>query len=337
MEVLKQNVGIDISKDNFSVSLVVLTKNFDTKRLHYKEFSNNSTGILSFFSWSNKHKIKDLELHYTMEATGVYYEELAYYLYSQNQQVHVLLPNRAKKFMDSLSYKSKTDKIDSELLGIMGVQRNLPPFKLGSISIRKMRKLTRERNHLVEEKTMIKNQLHAENHSVDGLKSSISRMEDRIFYITEQIKEVERELTQVIKKESYLSNKIAIITSLPGIGFITAATVVAETQGFCNINSIKQLTSYSGYDVKIRESGKYKGKTKISKQGNSYIRGCLYMPAITSISNSKAIREFYDRVNENKASKLIGLTAVQRKLLSLIYTLWKKDEKYDENKMLKVA
>lgn len=337
MEVLKQNLGIDISKDFFSVSLVVLTINFKIKRLHYKEFRNNTKGIEDFFSWANEHKIKDLDLHFTMEATGVYYEELAYFLYSKQQKVHVLLPNRAKKFMDSLSYKSKTDKIDSELLGIMGVQRDLPPFKLGSVSIRIMRKLTRERSHLVEEKTMIKNQLHAEKHSVERLKSSITRMNERISYIEEQIKAVEQELTQVIKKESYLSNKIDILTSIPGIGLVTAATVVAETQGFCNITSIKQLSSYAGYDVKIRESGKYKGRSRISKQGNSHIRGILYMPAIASISNSKAIRKFYDRVNESKASKLIGVTAVQRKLLSLIYTLWKKDEKYDENKMLKAA
>ncbi len=127
------------------------------------------------------------------------------------------------------------------------------------------------------------------------------------------------------------------MTSIPGIGFIAATTVVSETQGFSNITSIKQLSSYAGYDVKLRESRKYIGKTRISKQGNSYIRQILYMPALSSISHASSMRNFYDRVNKNKTSRLIGITAVQRKLLGLMYTLWKKDTKYDADYMQATA
>ncbi len=337
MDILKQNVGIDISKDKFSVSLVVLMKNMQTKRLKYKEFDNTLEGIENFFSWSHTNKIEGFDLHYTMEATGVYYEELAYFLYDKKCAVHVMLPNRVKKFIDSFESKSKTDKIDSELIGIMGVERELPLFKPGSKKVRTMRKLTRERLHLIEEKTMIKNQLHAEKHSVDGLEVIITRMEERIKYIENQMKLVEKDLRELTKKDYRLSDKIDLLTSIPGIAFVTAATVIAETQGFTNISSIKQLSSYAGYDVQLRESGKYKGKTRISKQGNSHIRHCLYMPAIASISHSGSMRKKYDRINKNKASKLIGLTAIQRKLLGLMYTLWKNNTKYDENHMSKAA
>ncbi len=337
MKVLKQNVGIDVSKASFSVSLIVLTDDLKSNCLFYCEFPNDLQGINSFYTWSQKHKIPDVDLHYTMEATGVYYESLAYYLYARQEQVHVLLPTRVKKFIDSLEGKSKTDKIDSALIGQMGVERNLDCFKLGSPKVRQMRKLIRERLHLVEEKTVIKNQLHAEHHSADSLLTSIERMEARIAYIEQQIKLVAQEIASLIKEDEYLYNKVDLLTSIPGIGFITATTVIAETQGFSNITSIKQLSSYAGYDVKLKESGKYIGKAKISKQGNSYIRQSLYMPAITSISYSKSMRNFYDRVNKNKASTLIGMTAVQRKLLALMYTLWKKDMKYDENYTSKVA
>ncbi len=337
MDILKQNVGIDISQDKFSVSLIVLTKSMKTKRLFYKDFNNTLEGIEDFYSWSNNKKIEGFDLHYTMEATGVYYEELAYFLYDKNCPVHVMLPNRVKKFIDSFDSKSKTDKIDSELIGIMGVERELPLFKPGSKKVRTMRKLTRERYHLIKEKTMIKNQLHAEKHSVDRLEVIITRMKERIAYIDNQIKLVEKDLRDLTKKDDHLSEKIDLLTSIPGIAFVTAATVIAETQGFTNISSIKQLSSYAGYDVQLRESGKYKGKTRISKQGNSHIRHCLYMPAITSISHSGNMRKKYDRINKNKSSKLIGLTAIQRKLLGLMYTLWKNNTKYDENYMLKAA
>lgn len=334
MKILKQNAGIDIAKDSFAVSLVVLKENLESERLIYSEFTNDSKGIESFYSWAKKHKKPNVEMHYTMEATGVYHESLAYYLYHRQEQVHILLPTRVKKFIDSTVGKSKTDKIDSELIGRMGLERKLANFKLGSPLVRQIRKLTRERKSLVDEKTVIKNQLHAEQHSANKLSSSIERMQNRIAYIEEQIKLVEAEAALLIKEDDFLARKIKLMTSIPGVGFVTAATVIAETQGFSNINSIKQLSSYAGYDVKQRESGKYKGKTRISKQGNSHIRQILYMPAISSISHDKAIRNFYDRVNKNKASTLIGLTAVQRKLLGLMYTLWKKDMKYDKNYLL---
>ncbi len=314
-----------------------LTNELKTKRLFYKAFSNDAEGISSFYRWANQHKMADMILHYTMEATGVYYESLAYYLYARSERVHVLLPTKVKKFIESLDSKSKTDKIDSELIGKMGVERDLPAFQLGSLEVRKMRKLTRERMHLVAEKTVIKNQLHAERHSADRMLTSIKRMEERISYIEEQIKQIEQELNKLVKADAYLDKKIDVLTSIPGIGFIAATTVVSETQGFSNITSIKQLSSYAGYDVKLRESGKYIGKTRISKQGNSYIRQILYMPALSSISHAKDIRDFYDRVNKNKASRLIGITAVQRKLLGLMYTLWKKDTKYDANYMQETA
>ena len=107
--------------------------------------------------------------------------------------------------------------------------------------------------------------------------------------------------------------------------------MVAETFGFANITSINQLSSYSGYDVQIRESGKWKGKAKISKKGNSHIRKAIYMPSLCSIRYSQTYKEFYNRLNDKKQNGLISETAVQRKLIGLIYTLWKKDEEYIEN------
>ena len=113
---------------------------------------------------------------------------------------------------------------------------------------------------------------------------------------------------------------------------MTVATILAETQGFEFVKNIRQLCSYAGYDVVQRESGtSVMGKTKISKKGNGRIRAALHYPALQSSRHSPNMKATYDKINQNKPSKMVGATALQRKILVLIYTLWKKEEVFIEN------
>lgn len=335
MEVLRQNVGIDISKDTFAVAFTVLLKGQLIKHLSTKEFKNKVEYFDDFFNWCEKLKTDDVKISFTMEATGVYYESLAYYLFGKGVNIHVLLPNKVKKFVESLNVKSKTDKIDSKVLGQMGAERILDKWALSSKIYRKLRTLSRERLQLINNRIVVKNQLHAENHTGDPIKTVITRMKNHITYLDKQIASIDKELRYVVSKDNYVSEKVKKITTVPGIAFLTVVTVIAETGGFDNTTSMRQLSSYAGYDVSIKESGKWKGKTRISKKGNSYIRRALYMPALSSIRFSETSRKFYDRVNQQKPSGLIAVTAIQRKLLGLIYTLWKNDTEYIENYEIK--
>ena len=162
-------------------------------------------------------------------------------------------------------------------------------------------------------------------------------MKNHIKYLDKQVKLVEKELKTTVSKDTYISDKVKKVITIPGVAFGTAVTIIAETQGFNNISSTRQLSSYAGYDVSAKESGKWKGKTRISKKGNSHIRQAMYMPSLSSVMHSDTYKVFYNRLNEKKQSKLISLTAVQRKLLGLIYTLWKNDSEYIENYQLKNA
>ena len=114
---------------------------------------------------------------------------------------------------------------------------------------------------------------------------------------------------------------------------MTALTVVAETNGFDLIENKGQLVSYAGYDVVENQSGiSLKGKTRISKKGNSHIRNALYFPALSAAKYEPKLQNIYQRILEkNPKVKMIGAVAVQRKLLVLIYTLYKKNEPYDRN------
>lgn len=129
-----------------------------------------------------------------------------------------------------------------------------------------------------------------------------------------------------MREDPYLADKIEKITSIPGIRFLSAIAIIAETNGFILIQNAKQLVSYAGLDVVHNSSGLKTGKSRISKRGNKYIRLALYMPALSASKYINQLKQFYDRVNEKNSCKKIGLIGVARKLLVLVYTLWKNDE-----------
>ena len=113
---------------------------------------------------------------------------------------------------------------------------------------------------------------------------------------------------------------------------MTVATVLGETNGFALFKSIPQLISYAGYDVVENQSGNHRGKTRISKKGNSHIRRAMHMPAFNMIKyNTGNFKPFFERIFERNHQKMKAYVAVQKKLLVLIYTLWKKTEAYKPN------
>lgn len=329
VEVIKQNVGIDVSKDHIDLAFSHLTADFRVVVVCTRKFSNTTKGFKQLQDWVNDKKHANTAVHFTMEATGVYYESLAYYLYEQEDYcVHVVLPNKAHKYAQSLGVKSKTDKIDARVLAQMGLERELWQWQPISPCMLGLRQLTREREALVRNKVNISNQLHAYSHQGKPNKDSIARSKKHISFLDRQIKQIEKDIKSFINKDEKLKTRMEYLLSIPGIGIVTASTIVAETNGFAAIKSIKQLTSYAGLDVRIAESGKWKGKSKISKRGNSYIRKAIYMPTLSKISKDKETKLFYERLKEKKGVGMVAVVAVGRKLLGLMFALWKKEEMY---------
>ncbi len=105
---------------------------------------------------------------------------------------------------------------------------------------------------------------------------------------------------------------------------------MAETNGFDLIRNKKQLSSYAGLDVKEKQSGtSVKGKPKISKKGNKHLRKALHMPALAAIRHDERFKSIFARLVSVHGIKMKAAVAIQRKLLELMYTLYKKQEKYD--------
>lgn len=295
-KVTKQIVATDIGMENFYACYKIQYDDKSTVIKGTKSFGNSLSGINKFYSWCKKrNKTPEVEPIFVMEATGVYYEELAYFLHHKKEKVSVQLAQKIKYFAKSCNLKTKTDKVDSKMIAEFGIEKNLtgtdlwtPPSEYFKI----IRDLAREHTSLKKAQTVSKVQLHALKHAHSAYGNVIELKEQQIDFYEKQIESVDKEIKTLVKSDKSLHSKIEKIETIKGLGFITIIKVLTETNGFLLFNSIRQLVSYAGLDVIEKESGKYKGKTKISKKGNARIRSALYMPAMSAARNNKTLKVF---------------------------------------------
>lgn len=145
-----------------------------------------------------------------------------------------------------------------------------------------------------------------------------------------QVKACVKSSERAIKANPGWERKVEQICAIKGVGVLTVAQVIAETNEFALFENQRQLVSYAGYDVVENQSGKRVGKTRTRKRGNSRLRRAMFMSSLQVVAyEQRPFIELYERVYERTKIKMKGYVAVQRKLLTLICALWNKDEKYD--------
>ena len=332
--IIKYSIGLDISskKVNGSISLID-----DNQKVILKSsilFCNNLKGFSELSLWINKwHTESEIPLVICMEATGVYHENCALYLFEKGYDVSIILPNKAKHYLISIGLKSKNDSIDAKGLSKMGAEQCLDLWQPAGKYFYELRQYTRQHQNLQEQKTVIKNQLHALEFGMYEVKAVVQQLKKVVQLFDKQIKELEKIIKKHLEGDEIVKQKVENICQIKGIGILTVATILAETNGFELFKNYKQLISYSGFDVVERESGSsVTGKTRISKKGNSHIRRALFMPAFTAVKYKEpSFFGLYERTYAKHAIKMKSYVAVQKKLLTTIYHLWKKNEGYNPN------
>jgi len=331
-QIFKQSVGIDVSKDHLSVCFSQEETGKKFRILSSRSFGATAGGFRQLHEWISRRRQAGAPLQLLMEATGVYYEEAAYFLQAKGYHLTVLLPNKAKAFAKSLGYKSKTDRIDAKILAQMSLERDLAAWQPADEQWLKIKRLCRERIELLGEKTAVDNRLHAKKHSHQPDAQSLKRAKNLLRFLQKQIQEVEMDIEKTVRANAEIQQKINHVCSIKGVGIITAATVIAETNGFALFKNKAQLVSYAGYDVVQNQSGSsINGKTRISKKGNHHLRRSLHFPALVAIKHIAEFKNLYDRVFQTTKIKMKGAVAIQRKLLVLIYTLYRKNQPFDPN------
>ena len=328
-KVLKQVAGVDVAQKELVVSLGRLKGDLESEIYAYKVFKNTEAGILALLKWSRSLADPDLSLHFVMEATGVYHEKFAYHLDGEGYKVSIVLPNKISSYIRTLEVKTVTDKTCSEAIARYGLERKLDPWNRPKRIFKILKQLTRERDQIVDERTSVKNQLHAEETEAWPNDRSIGRLKERIKFLNKQEAEIKQDIDAVVEQDEQLKQEIANVCTIPGVGKLTAITIFAETNGFELIRNKKQLTSYAGLDVREKQSGtSVKGKPKISKRGNRYIRKALHLPSLSAVKYNDDNKDLYSRIVSKSGIKMKALIAVQRKMLELIYILHKNKTPY---------
>lgn len=329
--ILKQCIGIDCAKDELVCCFGYLNDNLVGQVKSRHVFKNNNSGFAKLLEWSKK-LCKEESFYFVIEATGVYHENATRYLFNQNQKVAVVLPNKINFFAKTLDVRTVTDKTAAEAIMLYGLQANLRFWEQPNDFFVDVRSLTRERESINDELIKLKNQVHAIEHGATNRLSTKERINARIKLLEEQMVELELELKELVKSNKEVNDRIKKVMTIKGVGFITAVTILGETFGFALITSRKQLVSYSGLDVIEKSSGtSVRGKKRISRKGNRHIRKALYFPGLSATQYDQTMNKKYQKLVDKHGIKMKGAVAIQRKLLELIFTLWKNNTEYDRD------
>ena len=331
-KVVKQVLGIDVAQKELVVSLGRMYEDWTPELYAGKTFANTEKGFAILLKWVKNQTDSTVPVRYVMEATGIYHESFAYFLDEHQQDISIVLPNKMSNYMRTLETKTVTDKTASEGIARFGLERKLDNWHRPKDIYRKLQQLTRERDQLVLERTVLKNQLHAEESGAIPLEGSITRLKERINLINKQEKLIKQEIDALIKTDPEVKQVVELICTIPGISILTASIILAETNGFELIRNKRQLASYAGFDIKEKESGtSVKKKPKISKKGNRHLRKAMHLPSLVAIKHDERFKEIFVRLVAKHGIKMKAAVAVQRKLLEMTYTVFKTNKKYDKN------
>lgn len=331
LKLLKYVVGIDMASSDFEVCMVKMDISCEIHKITGKSFPNTLSGFKLFFAWVQKnHLQKEINISFVVEATGVYHEQFSWFLFQKKQNLSVVLPSKTKFYLKSKGQRSKTDKLDARGLAAFGAEQKLEYWKPFSKDLYRLRALTRHLEALQGTKTQISNQLHALKHGMFEVKEVIKSLNQTLKYLEKQIAKIKEEIEQTVLDDEKMAKKAKLLCSIKGVGLLSVAIIIAETNAFTLFKSRKQLASYAGYDIIENQSGKKTGKGRISKQGNVHIRRAMHFPALNVVRyDVGGFKPLQERIYGRSGLKMKGYVAVQRKLLCLFYTLWKNNEEFD--------
>ena len=194
MKLLKQVLGIDVAQKELVVTLGRMHNDLTIELYAYSVFKNTEIGFLKLTEWVNKLTDKEIKVRYVMEATGVYHQKFAYYLEAKKEDLSIVLPNKISNYMRTLDIKTITDKTCSEGIARFGLERKLDNWVKPKEVYSVLKQLTRERRQITDERTIVKNQLHAEQTEAIPHLSSIQRLKRRILFLNTLEKEIKNEI-----------------------------------------------------------------------------------------------------------------------------------------------
>lgn len=313
-----QIIGIDVAKASFDIALPLSGNKYRTKA----KMANTAKGFQELLAWRARHAP---EAAVGMEATGIYHEALARALMEAGVVVHVANPARVKAFGQAEGIRTKTDRSDAKLIArFFEVQRpeKLPPYIPPTASEVKLRALVRRRDDLKDMLQMEKNRLDVADTSVQqGIRDVMQTLE-------EQLRQVEKAIQEHIDNDPDLRGRHQLLTSIPGVGDISSAQLLALLGDLDKYTDVRQLVAHAGLNPAQRQSGNHESRPHISRIGDADLRSKLYMPALTGKGCNPTLKAFSQRLGERGKPFKVIMCALMRKLIHIVWGVLRSGRPY---------
>lgn len=324
-------VGIDIGKDQMEV--VLQRANHEPEPA---QFDNSRPGFKQLWSFLKKRQARSA--HVCMEATGLYYEQLADFLHDQGMTVSVVNPARIKAYAASQLARNKTDQLDARMIADFCRTQQPPSWTPPSAEWRHLRALARHLDDLQTDLQRQRNRLHARQVAAQPVPTVEDHLKQQMTLLQQQIAQVKQAMNDHIDQYPDLKRDRDLMTSIPGIGDLTANKLLAELADITLFDDVRQLVAFAGLNPRHRQSGSsVRGKTRISKMGRASIRAALYMPAVVAKNHNPPLRAFAERLAQAGHCEMAITVAVMRKLLHLVFGILKSQQPFDPHYLEKRA
>ncbi len=309
-------LGIDVSKKKFDVAIIKEGK-FKTK-----VFENSSEGYSSLVEWLSKINVD--HVHACMEATGTYYEGLAYFFEEKGHKVSVVNPLKIKSFGQSMLKRTKTDKADAKLIARYCEAMNPELWQPDPPEIRHLKAIGRRRDALIELRTQEKNRDISSDDDVN--KSSLNVLN----FLDQEIRDIDDKIKKHIEDSPNLKIKADLLRSIPGVGNTAIEVILSETNGFLNFKRVNQVIAYIGLSPREHSSGSsVHGKQSLCKMGNRRLRKLLYMPALVAMRFNQIIKDLADRLRKKGKHGKVIACACMKKLVQIMFGVIKTNMPFD--------
>jgi transposase len=326
----KYFIGVDVSKNSLDFCLV-----HGGKVLFHLQTENNSKGIQNFIKQCKKQfAIKLTDSLICMEHTGIYNYPLLDYL--SGKQAFIWLESALQIKHSSGLQRGKNDKIDAQRIAFYAY-RNQDKIRLWQPArqvIKELKTLTALRSRLINAIKQLKSSLKEGEPFFDkGLQKKMQQCcQHSLKALDQDLVRVNKQLDQIIASDEELNRLFNLITSIEGIGAVTAREVLITTNEFKNIKEPKRYACYVGVAPFHHRSGtSVRGKTRVSHLANKDVKTLLHMAALSAIHNCEEIKNYYQRKVAEGKNKMSVINAVRNKLVLRIFAVVRNNQKYDKN------
>jgi len=321
-------IGIDISKGTFDYALI---KDNDLLNLISGETTNNPSGIVNLEEFFRKQNLDMKETLICMEHTGIYCRLLSQYLVENNYNVWLEMPVQIIRSQGV--QRGKNDHIDSVRIAKYACEKKdkavlwQPPRDV----VLQINDLLTLRDRLIESRKSLKQPI---KEFIDaGFKDTARLIERRcigtLTALEKEIDQIEKEIDKLINKDSNLKRLYKLATSVPGIGKITAYTLLYFTNEFKLYLNANQLACYCGVAPFGHSSGtSLKGKPRVSHFANKRLKKLLHLVAMASILHDKQLAQYYQRKLMEGKNKMLVLNAIRNKILHRLCAVIKRGTPY---------